>query len=174
MYRFDNGWGEQVMKLPTLVVVMAHLDDGLSYHDGRIAVRGKWLSGLLIRLIEGCPEVDHMHAIDRRLVCDERRVRPGEGVEAEARTDRVDVGPKLGDLADLDRRDPRDEGVVGERDAEGERRPRGPDEEADCPRESSEDPREEHRRQLRLLQRANRKTDLVQVLGRDHSPEDDR
>ena len=33
---------------------------------------------------------------------------------------------------------------------------------------------EEHRRQLRLLQRANRKTDLVQVLGRDHSPEDDR
>src|SRR5438445_6727832 len=124
MYRFDNGWGEQVMKLPTLVVVMAHLDDGLSYHDGRIAVRGKWLSGLLIRLIDGCPEVDHMHAIDRRLVCDERRVRPGEGVEAEARTDRVDVGPKLGDLDDLDRRDPRDEGVVGKREAEGERRRR--------------------------------------------------
>ena len=127
---------------------MAHLDDSLSYHDGRIAVRGKWLSGLLIRLIEGRPEVDHMHAIDRRHVCDERRVRPGEGVEAEARTDRVDVGPKLGDLDDLDRRDPRDEGVVGKREAEGERRPRGPDEEADCPRESSEDPMEEHRRLL--------------------------
>src|SRR2546428_7422606 len=89
-----------------------------------------------------------MRAFDRRHVCDERGASPGEGVEAEARTDRVDVGPKLGDLDDLDRRDPRDEGVVGEREAEGERRTRGPDGEADCPRESSEDPMEEHRRLL--------------------------